>query len=205
MFLEAVWSVLPEGRWESAKALEEASGLDEATLRRYVDFLVRWDFVETRHFLELQVRRKAGTISPVEVVSLLRSVTTSQPGLLIPSGRVRLAERIACRACGNRTLSFLSENEVECTRCHERQWFAIEVGEKNPGSKKVSSSARPNLLKRLLVRLGLPESTFVRNIPKPTRFYWFRCMTCKKVSSDYAHGFARYFVYEFCGNHNRFH
>jgi len=66
MILESVWSVLPEGRWESAKALEEASGLDEGTLKRVVDFLVRWEFVESKHFPELQIRRKAGTISPVE-------------------------------------------------------------------------------------------------------------------------------------------
>lgn len=207
MFLEVVWSALPEGRWESAKALEEASGLDEGTLKRVVDFLVRWDFAEAKRFPELQVRRKTGVISPVEVVSLLRSVSknTNQPELLVPTGRVRLAERVACRACGSRSFSFVGENEVECTKCHERQWFAIETAEKNAASKQVRSEARPNMVERLLVRLGIPQSAFVRSIPKPTRFYWFRCMTCKKVSSDYAHRFARHFVCAFCGNHTPYH
>ncbi len=140
MFLEAVWSVLPEGKWESAKALEEASGLDEGTLKRIVDFLVRWDFVESRQFPELQVRRKAGTISPVEVVSLLRSVATGQPGLLIPTGGVRLAERVACRACGGRTLSFLGENEVECAGCHEKQWYALEITDRKTLTKHASAA-----------------------------------------------------------------
>jgi hypothetical protein len=140
MFLEAVWSALPEGKWESAKALGETSGLDEGTLKRIVDFLVRWDFVESRHFPELQVKRKVGRISPVEVVSLLRSVTSSQPGLLIPSGRVRLAERVACRACGGRTLSFLGENEVECVRCHEKQWYALEISGRKTLTKHASAA-----------------------------------------------------------------
>jgi len=56
----------------------------------------------------------------------------------------------------------------------------------------------PDILKRLLIRLGFPQPAFVRYIPKATQFFWFRCMKCKKVSTDYLHGYSRYFTCEFC-------
>jgi len=178
--------------------LEEASGLDEGTLKRVVDFLVRWEFVESKHFPELQIRRKAGTISPVEVVSLLRSVTTSQPELLIPGGRGRLAERVACSACGGRSLRVIGENEVECNRCSERQWYTIERRSGIMEGQRTESEA-PTAVKRFLVRLGFRQFAFTRGIPRPTKFYWFRCSSCKKVGSDYQHGHARYFMCPNCG------
>lgn len=137
MFLEVVWSALSEQRWQSAKELEATSGVDEGTLMRVVDFLVRWDFAETRPFPSLHVKRKSGALSPVEVVGVLRAVTPQVT--TIPKRGRRLAERVACRICGNLRLNFLSENEVECTKCGERQWFAIEIPEKTDGSIKATS------------------------------------------------------------------
>ncbi len=157
VFLETVWAAVPEERWESAETLGRTSGVDADTLKRVVDFLVRWDFVETERFPELRIRRKAGALSPVEVVGLLRTVTSTQPTPLKQNGRARLAERVACRTCGNRNLTFLTENEVECTKCHERQWFAIEKPEKDSDSMKPASGARPNVLKRLQVHMGFPN------------------------------------------------
>lgn len=151
VFLETVWAALPEERWESAEALGRRSGVDADTLKRVLDFLVRWDFVETGRFPDLRIRRRAGALSPVEVVDLLRTVTSKQPTPLNQSSRTRLAERVACRACGSRNFTFLSGNEVKCTRCNERQWFAIEKPANDSESIKVSSRARLNVLKRLQV------------------------------------------------------
>jgi len=155
VFLEVVWSALSEQRWQSAKELEAASGVDESTLMRIVDFLVRWDFVETRPFPSLHVKRRSGAISPVDVVDLLRAVTPQVT--TIPKRGHRLAERVACRACGGRSLGVIGQNEVECTKCHERQWFAIEIPGSNAGSMKISFGARLNMLKRLLARSGIPR------------------------------------------------
>ncbi len=154
MFLETVWAALPEERWETAEALERTSGVDEDTLKRVVNFLVRWDFVETRRFPDLRIRRKAGALSPVEVVGLLGAVTSTKPIQLEQNGRARLAERVACIACGNRNLIFLTENEVECTKCHEKQWFAIEKPVKDSNSINVPFGTRPYVPKRLQVRMG---------------------------------------------------
>ena len=157
MFLETVWAAVPEKRWESAEALGRTSGVDEDTLKRVVDFLVRWDFVETGRFPELRIRRKAGALSPVEVVGLIQTVTSTQPIPLKQSGRARLAERVACCACGNRNLTFLTENEVECTKCHEKQWFAIEKPVKDSDSLKAPTGPRPYVFKRMQVRMGPPN------------------------------------------------
>ena len=137
VFLEVVWSALSEQRWQSAKELETASGVDESTLMRIVDFLARWDFVEIRPLPSLRMRRRPGAMSPVDVVDLLRLVTRQVT--TIPKRGHRLAERVACRICGNLMLNFLGENEVECTKCHERQWFAIEIPKRVAGSIKVTS------------------------------------------------------------------
>jgi hypothetical protein len=29
--------------------------------------------------------------------------------------------------CGGRGFRVVGENEVECTKCHEHQWYAIEI------------------------------------------------------------------------------
>jgi len=59
---------------------------------------------------------------------------------------------------------------------------------------------QPNALKRTLLRLGFPQFAFSRNIPKATRYFWFKCGNCKKIANDYAHGYARYFTCPHCGN-----
>jgi hypothetical protein len=124
MTLEGVWKVLRDGRWESKRTLSSASGVDDARLGRIMNFLERWQFTETRNAPDLQIRRIPGMNSPVKVITLLRSLANQSP---IKPGRFRLAERVNCRACGARNFNHLGENEVECTRCHEKQWYTIEI------------------------------------------------------------------------------
>ncbi|MGA2784402.1 MAG: hypothetical protein ABSF09_06865 [Candidatus Bathyarchaeia archaeon] len=124
MTLEGVWEVLRNGQWESKRTLSWASGMDDTRLGRIIDFLERWHFTETRNAPDLQVRRKPGAISPVEVITLLRSIAKQSPWI---RRRLRLAERVACRACGGRNFNFLGNNQVECPRCHEKQWYTIEI------------------------------------------------------------------------------
>ncbi len=128
MFLDSVWSALSEDHWISAEQLRDASGADEQTLRRVVDFLVRWNFAEARREPSLRVKRRADAISPTDVVQVLNAARdapeTKANG---PNGLYRRAERVACRTCGGRSLRETGENEVECTTCHERQWRAIDV------------------------------------------------------------------------------
>jgi hypothetical protein len=135
VFLEIVWSTLCENEWLSSIELKAASGADDNTLMRIVDFLVRWNFAEARRSPSLHVRRKLGVISPTEVVGLLRTMNeTSQVAITDRKRTFRLAERVACRRCDSRGLLLIGENEVECARCHERQWYTIVI----PGSKQVA-------------------------------------------------------------------
>ena len=60
------------------------------------------------------------------------------------------------------------------------------------------SEEDPVGLKRFLLRLGRPQFAFIRNIPKPTRFYYFRCQRCKRIYTDYVHGYSRYFICPQC-------
>ena len=131
MYLEAVWSALPEDGWESAEALQEMASVDESTLQLEIDFLVRWGFAETRRLPELQVRRKPGVAFPVNVIRLLRLISAPKSSI---HRKPWLAERIACRVCGKRNFNFLGENQVECVGCSERQWFTIEISEMNAAS-----------------------------------------------------------------------
>jgi hypothetical protein len=148
MFLETVWSAIPELEWETPEALKKTSGLDEGTLRRTVDFLVRWEFVEVRQYPGLQIRRKPGAVSPVEIVNVLRSIGDAESST--PSGRVRIATRVACRACGHRKLTLSGHNEVECATCHEKQWFALEVDKANMRLEETETPIRLGILRRLL-------------------------------------------------------
>jgi hypothetical protein len=137
VFLEVVWSALCKNEWLSSSELKAASGADDKTLTRIVDFLVRWNFAEVRRSPSLHVRRKSGAISPTEVVGLLRTINETSQAIPVDLKRAfRFAERVACRICGGRGLSLIGENEVECVKCHERQWYAIVV----PGSKHVAFS-----------------------------------------------------------------
>lgn len=128
LFLDGVWSALSEDRWLSAGELKAASGADDHTLTRVVEFLARWDFAEVRRFPTLQVKRKPGAMSPMDVVQVLQAAEENpQRKPAAPDRMFRLAERVACRVCGGRSLRAVGGNEVECTTCGERQWFAIKM------------------------------------------------------------------------------
>lgn len=157
VFLEVVWSALSERRWQSPDELKAALGVDESTLMRIVDFLVRWGFAEVRRFPSLDVRRKSGAASPTDVVDLLRAVKESPQAATISKRGFRLAERVACRACGGRSLREIGENEVECTTCHERQWFAVEFGKERAEVSGAPRARRSSLLERLLARVAFSE------------------------------------------------
>lgn len=130
MLIEAVWSALTAKRWSSFEQVRRNTSLDEETLSRVLNFLMRWGFVETRNLPRLEIKRKAGACSPVEAFRLLRLVSgPKSSGSPLPRERWRLVERIACRRCGGRRLRLVGKNKVECVQCHERQWFAIEVTE----------------------------------------------------------------------------
>jgi len=187
--LEVVWSRLPERRWRPLKELEESTGADLGKLMRIIDFLVCWEFAEVRHSKGTEVRRRPGTLPPVDVVEILG---VGLDGALTARKRsLRLAERVACRVCGFGKLRRVGVNEVECVKCHERQWYSIEISER-------CYEKRPNGIQKTLARLGFPQFAFTRNIPKPTRYYYM-CNSCKKISSDYAHGHSRYFTCPHCG------
>ena len=200
MFLESVWSAIPELEWESQEELKQTSGLDEGTLKRTVDFLVRWEFVEVKQDPDTQIRRKPGAISPVQTVTLLRSI--DDPKSPEPSDGVRIATRIACRVCGCKNLTLSGHNEVECETCHEKQWFAIDKTTKK--LPEVDTPIRLSIWKRMFVRLGIPQPAFIRQMPGRLQYFWFRCTECSRVSADYLHGYSRYVTCEFCGSKTGF-
>jgi hypothetical protein len=155
VFIELVWSALCEDQWLSVNELKAVSGADENTLMRVVDFLSRWNFVEVRRSPNICVRRRTGVISPTEVVGLLRAVSGSSEtaAVAIPKRGLRLAERVACQLCGGRSFHVVGENEVECTACHEEQWYAIDI----PTSEKVDLESSQGMLARIIMRLHIPR------------------------------------------------
>ena len=124
-FLEAVWSALDTYEWKPLGALKKVSGADEGLLIRLVDFLKRWDFIETRRTPELRIRRRANAIPPLAGLEILRTAATDKAQRALSNQR-RLAERVMCRRCGSKSFLHVAKNEVECAECHERQWFAID-------------------------------------------------------------------------------
>jgi hypothetical protein len=197
--LETVWQILESDQWKSQTSLRELCGVDDDTLTNIINFLTRWEFVDVQRSPELLVRRKPGAISPVETFHLLQGFTQG-----LPSTRDKLAERVACRVCSGRELSFIGVNEVECNRCHERQWYTIEAGESFNEPAAAQQPTRLSFLGRALVRLGFPQRAYVRNSPKPVEYFWFRCTGCGRLSSDYPHGFSRYLNCKFCEYHSHF-
>ena len=163
MTLEGVWGALKDGRWESKTELGAASGVDVNTLTPMIDFLDRWNFIEVRRSPELQVRRRYTIISPIETYQLLQSIAT-QPAA---SRKVQtIAERVACRSCGARQLKLSGQNEVKCTKCHERQWYKLERRNTslNP-SQHYELPAKLSRLQRMLVRLDILRSAFSSKHP----------------------------------------
>jgi hypothetical protein len=130
MTLESVWQSLEGGKWKSFAVLSQTCGADHDTLTRIINFLARWEFVDIKPSPELLVRRKPGSISPVETFKALSRLAEESP---TPAAHVRIAERVACRNCGSRELEFVGVNEVECNRCQEKQWYAI-MRRENTGS-----------------------------------------------------------------------
>jgi hypothetical protein len=155
MFLEAIWSALSDDQWLSVNELRAVSGADENTLTRIVDFLTRWNFVEVRRSPSLRVKRRIGVMSPAEVVGLLRAVGdhSETETVTMPKRGMRLAERVACQLCGGRSFHVVGENEVECTTCHEEQWYAIDI----PPSEKVDFESDQSMLTRAIMRLRIPR------------------------------------------------
>jgi hypothetical protein len=151
--LEEVWAALPDHRWVSCEALRESSGLDKETLSSVIGFLVKWEFVEARNNPGLFVKRKTGKISPIVTINLLRSLTSNT---VLQESTMRsgiIAERVACRRCGSKGLRRCSENKLECSSCHERQWHFIEHCGSTPlaceSYSKVRTRSIPLFLRKL--------------------------------------------------------
>ena len=111
------------------------------------------------------------------------------------SSHIWLARRVACRTCGGTRLDYVEQNRLECSDCHTKQWSVLNMHEGLDSSQQLDS---PTILKRLFIRLGFPQTAFIKYVPRATQFFWFRCMKCKKISADYVHGYSRYFTCEFC-------
>jgi hypothetical protein len=124
VLIEGLWSSLTES-WQFIDDLKTQSRLDEETFRKVFNFLGKWGFIEIRGLPRLSVRRRPGTISPILTVQLLRTLT-NQPEPSRKTNHV-VAQRISCRSCGSKNLRLLDQNQVECTRCSEKQWYAIET------------------------------------------------------------------------------
>jgi Zn finger protein HypA/HybF involved in hydrogenase expression len=203
MTLEGVWSVLEDGEWESKQALADGAGVDDDNLNRVIDFLDRWRFVEVQRTPELLVRRRPGSVSPLDTFQLLNTITNVES---TQSVRRRIAERVACRTCGGRNLTLCDHNQVECAQCHDKQWYAIETGEALSLIKPENSPGAADLdpVRRMFLRLGIPQKAFSANIPKPTQYFWFRCTRCGKTSADYPHSYARYLTCPSCQTHTHF-
>jgi hypothetical protein len=146
--LENVWQSLESGKWISRAALKEACLIDDDTLTQIIIFLGRWEFVDIKSSPEPLLRRKLGSISPMETFGVLCGLANKSP---TPPTRFSIAERVACRACNWQELSFVGVNEVECDRCHERQWYTIELRE------EAQFLRRLRFVDRVLVWLGLPQ------------------------------------------------
>ena len=187
--METVWRILENGKWEPKAALLEATGVSDETLTNVINFLTRWNFVEIERYPELRIRRKRGAISPMKTLEVLRGITDTESS---PKTGRKLVERLSCRVCNGRELNFVGVNEVECNRCYEKQWYSVEAPE--PLSSTPIETEAPVELSvggRLLVRLGRPQKAFQASIPKSTQYFWFRCTSCGKTSTDYAHGHTK--------------
>jgi len=144
--LKCVWHSLECEKWVSRAALKAASGADDNSLTCIINFLERWEFVDVKPFPQLLLRRKPGSFSPMEIYEVLRRLADQSAPR---TSRPRIAERVACRACSSRELNFVGSNEVECIRCHEKQWYALEA----EAGSKCKTPVRFRLLNRISSRL----------------------------------------------------
>jgi hypothetical protein len=149
MSLDAIWGSLPDVGWVATENIREATGLDEDRFNVFLNFLIRWKFVEAKTEPEYCVRRKTGVVSPMDVVQVLRTFTDAETGFQVSEERFRVAERVACRLCGHRDFRFLEQNLVECQRCHERQWYRLEFEKPRPLQAEIPTVERSGWLKRL--------------------------------------------------------
>jgi hypothetical protein len=109
------------------------------------------------------------------------------------------AVRVACRTCGGQRLDHVQQNVVECSDCHTTQWYTLNLRSEED---LAAESKSPGILKQLLIQLGIPQLAYIRHIPKATRFFWFKCLQCKKTTTDYSHGYSGYFICQFCKSKN---
>lgn len=117
---------------------------------------------------------------------------------LVPIHNKRMiAERIACRSCGEPNLKFVQRNEVEGVTWHKNQWYAVGT-ERHVNVDYGGIYPEPHQLRRMLIRVGRPQKAFLAKIPKETQYYWFRCTNCGETSADYAHGYAKYLTCPRC-------
>ena len=110
MLLEHVWAALEQGEWKSETRLRDVSGVDADSLTLIIEFLARWDFIETRRSPDLLVRRKPSAISPMETFEQLHSIATQKPaGLRFSSEHRELAEPAYFRTCAERSFRSVGE------------------------------------------------------------------------------------------------
>ena len=112
----------------------------------------------------------------------------------VSNAHMWLALRVACTNCGNHRLDHVYQNLVECSECHTKQWSVLNLHEETASPRPDA----PGIVKRLMIRLGFPQRAFVQYIPKATQFFWFRCTKCNRISTDYLHGYSKYFTCQFC-------
>jgi len=110
-----------------------------------------------------------------------------------------LAVRVACGTCGGHRFDPVQRNLLECSDCHTRQWQTLNMRQSD---ESPTQSESVGFLKQLLIHFGYPQRAFIRYIPKATQFFWFRCIKCKKTTTDYLHGYSGYFICQFCKSEN---
>jgi hypothetical protein len=152
---------------------------------------------DARRFLSPRISTGGNTgltFTKLGSVTRIRMTLASQKQATQNPDHAWLALRVACRTCGGRRLDHVQQNLLECSDCHTKQWRTLNLHEHQPSLQPDS----PGIVKRLMIRLGFPQRAFIQYIPKATQFFWFRCMECKKTSTDYLHGYSRYFICQFC-------
>jgi hypothetical protein len=150
--IDTVWEAIPELEWATPERIREASGVDKQRVNAILNFLIHWKFVDESKDPKFSVRRRAGIMPPTAAFAALRTFIDAEKSLETSPRQASFAERVACRACGERSFNFLEQNLVECRRCHERQWFTIEIGITSGIQEQVANVSPASWLRRLLGR-----------------------------------------------------